>query len=60
MGATQGMSKTPVQNDRQRMLEVSTSAITTPSTILKPTEPNVKIAELTTARWKKPSHASRT
>ncbi len=60
MGATQGISSTPVQNDRQRMGEVSTSAMTTPRTSLKPTEPKVKTNELITARWKKPSQVSRT
>ena len=59
MGATHGIRSTPVQKERQRIGEVSTSAITTPSTSLKPTEPNVKMNELTTARWKKPSHVSR-
>ena len=60
MGATHGISSTPVQKLRKRMLEVSTSAITMPSTSLKPTEPNVKMKLLTTARWKKPSQVSRT
>ena len=59
MGATHGTSSTPVQNERQRMREVRTSAITTPRRSLKPTDPNVKMKLLTTARWKNPSHVSR-
>ena len=55
MGATHGMSSTPVQKLRKRIFEVSTSAITMPSTSLMATEPNVKMKLLTTARWKKPS-----
>ena len=55
MGATHGMSSTPVQKLRKRILEVSTSAMPMPSTSLMPTEANVKMKLLTTARWKKPS-----
>ena len=55
MGATHGMSSTPVQKLRKRMFEVSTSAMPMPSTSLMPTEPNVKMKLLSTARWKKPS-----
>ena len=49
----------PVNRLRKRIFEVSTSAIAMPSTSLKITEPNVKITEFHTARWKKPSLASR-
>ncbi len=55
MGATHGISSTPVQKLRKRILEVSTRAMPMPSTSLMPTEANVKVKLLTTARWKKPS-----
>ena len=55
MGATHGISSTPVQNERKRIFEVSTSAMPMPSTVLIATEANVNVKLLTTARWKKPS-----
>ena len=41
VGATQGIRSTPVQNERQRIFDIRTSAISMPSTSLKPTEPKV-------------------
>jgi hypothetical protein len=58
VGATHGMRSTPVQKERKRIFDVSTSAITMPSTSLKATEPKVKMKLLMTARWKKPSWVS--
>ena len=58
MGATQGIRSTPVQKLRNRMRAVSTRAIAMPRASFTATEPNVKTNELTTARWKKPSHVS--
>ena len=60
MGATHGMSSTPVQKLRKRICDVSTSAMPMPSTSLIPTEANVKTKLLTTARWKNPSKVSLT
>ncbi len=60
MGATHGISSTPVQKLRKRIPDVSTSAMTMPSTSFTATEPKVKMKLLTTARWKKPSKVSLT
>jgi hypothetical protein len=60
VGATHGTSSTPVQKERKRILEVSTSAMPIPMTSLTATEANVKTKLLPTARWKKPSCARRT
>ena len=49
----------PGEQLRKRIFDVRTSAITMPRTSLTATEPNVKTKEFTTARWKKPSLASR-
>ena len=60
MGATQGMRSTPVQKPRQRMRDVSTSAMTMPRTSFTATDAPVKMKLLATARRKKPSKVRRT
>ena len=59
VGATHGISSTPVQKPRQRMRVVSTSAMTIPSTSFTATDPPVNTKLFITARRKNPSDVSR-